>query len=132
MIMKSIDIQSLINKFNIVDSSLINIGFSFNTRNATYMVLSSILNLGNIRFDTIDDDGCFIEDSSRPFLCNAAALLNMDEFELEDVLTVRIIKAADQQIKYCFRCLLFHNFSWTIIIKFVWQHALSFLEYLSI
>lgn len=62
-------------------------GFTADHKNVTYMVLSAILNLGNIQFDAMtNDDSSYIKIESRNFLCNAAILLKVDELELEDVL----------------------------------------------
>lgn len=51
------------------------------------MVLSAILNLGNIQFDASPNDDSCIKIDSRNFLTNAAALLKVDEMELENALT---------------------------------------------
>lgn len=52
------------------------------------MILSAILNLGNIEFDAmLDDDHCSIGIESQTPLCNAAVLLNVDIKELGDALT---------------------------------------------
>lgn len=77
------------------------LGFTPNDKNIIYMVLSAILNLGNIQFESVTNgDGCSIQIQSRAFLCNAAALLKITEFELEDALTTRTIKAGTQTFKY--------------------------------
>lgn len=63
------------------------------------MVLSAILNLGNIQFQTATDDSCFIKAASKESLRNVATLLNVDESVLESALTSRSRKIANQIIK---------------------------------
>lgn len=64
------------------------------------MLLSAILNVGNIQFEaTTDSESCYITIESQPFLCNAAALLNINKTELEDGLTSYTRVAGNQQIK---------------------------------
>lgn len=63
------------------------------------MVLSAILNLGNIQFDESTDFGCFIMSHSQIFLCNVAALLNANQADLEDALTCHTRTIGNQQIK---------------------------------
>lgn len=64
------------------------------------MVLSAILNLGNIQFDesTIDNSSC-IKNESQKFLYNTAALLKVNESELWDVLICFTREVGNQQIK---------------------------------
>lgn len=64
------------------------------------MILSAILNLGNIEFETslCTDESCSIKIESRKYLCNAAALLNLNEMELEDVLITHSREVNNQQI----------------------------------
>lgn len=65
------------------------------------MILSAILNLGNIEFESAtNDDSCFIALQSRCFLYNASALLKINETELENVLTCHTRIVGNQQIKY--------------------------------
>lgn len=64
------------------------------------MVLSAILNLGNIQFEVAsNDDDCFIKVETRMFLNNAAVLLKISEFELEDAITMHTRIVGNQQIK---------------------------------
>lgn len=91
--------QNLRNKFDLVDSNLSMLGFTASIKNTIFMVLSAILNLGNIRFGTTNNDGCAIEIESRNYLANAAALLNVNELELEDALTCHTRFIGNQQIK---------------------------------
>lgn len=64
------------------------------------MVLSAILNLGNIQFDALtNDDSSHIKIDSDNFLCNAAALLKVDKLELEDVLISRTRQIGKLQTK---------------------------------
>lgn len=63
------------------------------------MVLSAILNLGNIQFiATADGESCCIEIDSRKFLCNAAALLKVHELKLESAITSHSRKIGSQKI----------------------------------
>ena len=63
------------------------------------MILSAILNLGNIEFQTNTDDGCFIQIESEESLRNAALLLNVDKLVLQNALTSRSREIANQTIK---------------------------------
>lgn len=85
-------------KFQLIDKNLETFGFTKDKKNAIYAVLSSILNLGNIRFQTDNNDICIIEVSTKKFLQNVATLLNVNELALESALTCRTIKIANQQI----------------------------------
>lgn len=92
--------ESLRRDFIHLDDQMTKIGFSAKKKITIYSVLSAILNLGNIQFRTNnDDDSCFIEIESRDFLQKAAILLNVDEFQLEDALTIHTIKVDIQTIK---------------------------------
>lgn len=83
-----------------MDENFSKFGFSTNHKQVIYMVLSAILNLGNIQFDTLTNgDSINIKVESRNFLCNAAALLKVDELELESVLTSHIREVGKLQIK---------------------------------
>lgn len=83
-----------------MDSCLDRFDFSTSSKHSVYMVLSAILNLGNIQFDESSDfNGCFIMSHSRIFLCNVAALLNANEADLEDALTCHTRNIGNQQIK---------------------------------
>lgn len=65
------------------------------------MVLSAILNLGNIEFyESPADNTSRIKNESKKFVCNAAALLKISEIELEGVLTCFTREVGNQQIKY--------------------------------
>lgn len=64
------------------------------------MILSAILNLGNIEFESTNDEiDCIIKINTRKFLCNAAALLNTNEMELEDAITCHTRIVGNQSIK---------------------------------
>lgn len=90
-------------KFSILNENLNELGFTINDRTKIYMILSAILNLGNIEFESLsDDDSCNITVTSRIFLCNAAALLGTNERELADSLTSITLGMCNQQIKYSF------------------------------
>lgn len=86
----------------IVDENLSALGFSTNHKQVIYMVLSAILNLGNIQFDTSTNDDSHITVDSQNFLCNASALLKVDELELKDVLTSHTRGVGKLEIKYSF------------------------------
>lgn len=74
-------------KFSHADNCLTMLEFNGSSKIHIHMVLSAILNLGNIEFESLNDDVSFrIDVHSRKFLCNAAALLNISEIELEDAL----------------------------------------------
>lgn len=64
-----------------------------------YMVLSAILNLGNVEFEGNSNGGCFITNESQKFLCDAGTLLNIDKLELEDAMTSHTRVIGNQQIK---------------------------------
>lgn len=67
------------------------------------MILAAILNLGNIQFESLtDDDSCNVTTASHIYLCNAAALLGVDERELTDGLTSLTLEMGDHRIKYIF------------------------------
>lgn len=87
------------NNFIIVDENMSALGFSTERKQTIYMVLSAIMNLGNIQFDTLADDSICIKIDSRQFLCNAAALLKLDEMQLEDVLISHTREVGNLQIK---------------------------------
>lgn len=85
--------------FLLVDEKLTALGFTSLDKQTIYMVLAAILNLGNIDFETNNNDGCFIQIESLKFLCSAAALLKIDESELKDALTCHTRVIGKQQIK---------------------------------
>lgn len=88
------------NHFHLVDENLSTLGFSTNQKQAIYMVLSAILNVGNIHFDAlINDDRIQINVDSHGFLRNAAVLLKINESDLEDVLICHIREVGKTQIK---------------------------------
>lgn len=81
-----------------MDNQLNALGFSPDHKLAIYMVLSSILNIGNIQFND-DDDNIGVEVNTKIFLCNAAALLKVNESELESVLISHTREVEKLQIK---------------------------------
>lgn len=87
------------NNFRLVDKNLSMLGLSTNHKQVIYMVLSAILNLGNIQFDSLTNGESYIENDSRKFFCNAAILLKIDESELEAALICQIKEMGKQQIK---------------------------------
>lgn len=100
MVLKSTAEKVFNSQLNLVDEKLGVLGFSTSNKNAIYMVLSAILNLGNIQFDgSTNDDSCCIKGDSRKFLYNAADLLQIDKSELEDVLTSYTRNIGNCQIK---------------------------------
>lgn len=86
-------------KIQLVDENLGAFGFTKDKKRAVYMILSAILNLGNIEFQTNTDDGCFIQIESEESLRNAALLLNVDKLVLQNALTSRSREIANQTIK---------------------------------
>lgn len=101
--LKSADETIFREKFKLLDEQLSTVGLTTKQKNTIYMVLSAILNLGNIDFETVaNNDGCSIKIDSRHFLCNAAALLNIKEVDLECALTSHTREIKNQQIKYTF------------------------------
>ncbi|XP_031625659.1 myosin heavy chain 95F-like [Contarinia nasturtii] len=86
-------------KFNAIDTSLHSFGLTRDEINSVYMVLSAILNLGNIQFEANEDESCYITSVSECFLDNSAHLLNIDTFQLKDALTNRSREISGQQIK---------------------------------
>lgn len=96
--MKSVNSSINFDFFNI---SLDHIGLTENEKDSICFILSTILNLGNIQFQMYDsnNDGCFVTNESKVFLCNAAFCLKIDELELEDNLTNHSREVAKQIIK---------------------------------
>lgn len=82
-----------------VDVNLDRLGLTEDEKKLIYMVLSSILNLGNIKFDTTDDQSCYITSGSEIFLDNASRLLDIDRLTLEDALTRCSREIGKQHIK---------------------------------
>lgn len=100
MILKSTFDTVLKKNFLLVDENLSALGFTTNHKQAIYMILSAILNLGNIQFNALaNDESSYIEIDSRTFLCNAAALLKVEELELEGVMISRTREIGKHQIK---------------------------------
>lgn len=88
------------NNFYLVEENLSALGFSTNNKKIIYMILSAILNLGNIRFDaSATSDSIKIDADSCNSLHNAAELLKVDECELENVLINHIREVGKLQIK---------------------------------
>lgn len=86
--------------FNLMDENMNLLGFSKNHKQAIYMILSAILNLGNIEFGVqSDDNSSYIEKDKRIFLNNAAMLLKVDVLELESVLISHTRETGKLQIK---------------------------------
>lgn len=88
-------------KFDLLDNSLSKLKFTADNKRTIYIILSAILNLGNVRFtSTTNDDSCCISIESRKFLYNAASLMNVNEIELESALISYTREFGHQQIKY--------------------------------
>lgn len=86
-------------KFELLEKNLSILGFTIQDKKSIYSVLSAILNLGNIEFETVhSSESCVIQIDSRKYLCNAAALLNLNETELEVILTNHIRDVGGQRI----------------------------------
>lgn len=89
-----------ISDFDSIDNSLETFGISAENRVRIYSVLAAILNLGNLTFvSNSSDDGCYIPTESQEMLKNVAILLGVNETELEDVLTNRMILVKDSKIR---------------------------------
>lgn len=82
-----------------MDDKLDKLGFTARNKDSIYKVLSSILNLGNIEFDSSKDGDVVIKTDSREFLRRAAILLDISESDLEDAMISHSIEVASQQIK---------------------------------
>lgn len=84
-----------------MDDGLSKFGLTTGDKNIIYKILSAILNLGNIKFETSisNEDSCIIKDESDLFLNNAATLLRVENSELENALTIRVAHVGGQQIK---------------------------------
>lgn len=84
-----------------MDESLSKFGLSTSDKNKIYKILSAILNLGNIEFETSisNEESCVIKDESHLFLNNAATLLRIENSELGNALTSRVVNVGGQQIK---------------------------------
>lgn len=64
------------------------------------MVVSAILNLGNIQFEEgNENESACLKTQSRKFLYNAAALLKVPDSELEDVLLCHTRSVGSETIK---------------------------------
>lgn len=99
-VMKTTIYTVLNDHFHLVDDNMSTLGFSTKHKHAIYMILSAILNLGNIQFDTLTNgESVYITIDSRKFLCNAAALLKLNETELEDILICHTREVGKLQIK---------------------------------
>lgn len=87
--------------FDFINNNLDHLGIRENDKTSIYFILSAILNLGNIQFesDDINNDRCFVTNESHKFLSNAAFCLKVDETELEDALISRSREMAKQVIK---------------------------------
>lgn len=102
-----------------MDANLNSLGFTKNNVVTIYKVLSAILNLGNIEFESsVNNESCSIKNESRKFLCNAAALIMVDELKLEGALIYYTRIVGGQEIKYtlksCFRYFPLNNIEFEI------------------
>lgn len=88
-------------EFNDIDTRLSSLGFSDGQKHVIYIILSVILNLGNLQFqnELSSNDGCFVTEESQPFLDNVAVLLNINRSTLQHVFTSRIINVAGSEIQ---------------------------------
>ncbi|XP_055307476.1 myosin heavy chain 95F-like [Sitodiplosis mosellana] len=100
LVLKPNEDTTFYSRFNIVDENLSGLGFTINNKKSIYIILAAILNLGNIQFESLtDDDSCNVTIASNIYLCNAAALLGVDERELADGLTSLTLEMGNQRIK---------------------------------
>lgn len=101
MVLDSSDRTTFRTSFKRLDEKLSTFGLTKNDKNSIYMIVSAILNLGNVEFDeNTNDNSTSITIESRKFLYNSAALLKVTESELEDVLTCITREVCNQKIKY--------------------------------
>lgn len=87
------------NGFQNFDNAMTALGLLETEKIKFYEVIAAILHLGNIEFDTYAD-GCKIADTSRKSLVLAATLLHVDNLELEEVLTKKILFVGNASIMY--------------------------------
>lgn len=78
--------------------------FEFDTvkRSVIYKILAGILLLGDLTFEpevTKNNDECYISESSRQSLINAAELFGIDACMLENTVLLRDINIKDTTIK---------------------------------
>lgn len=88
-----------IHDFDIINNNLDACGISVERKNHMYSILSAILNLGNIVFES-NEDICYISEESQEILNNVAILLGIKKENLEDVLTHRTISVLNSKIRY--------------------------------
>lgn len=101
-VLRSTDISSWSNCFIHLNKCFERLGFTNSGKITIFKILSSILNVGNIRFEKngdAGDDGSSIESSSQGFLCTVANLLNVNVLELGSAFTCRIVEVANQSIQ---------------------------------
>lgn len=82
-----------------MDNYLDKFSFTAKNKNTIYMILAAILNLGNVQFETAANDESFINVETRIFLYNSAALLNINEMDLEDALISHTREVNNQKFK---------------------------------
>lgn len=69
-------------------------------KNKIYRILSAIINLGNIQFETTsNENSCYVTAESQRFLDNVATLLCVNKLELEVALTSKIIETKNITIR---------------------------------
>lgn len=88
-------------EFNHIDTRLSSLGFSNGQKHVIYVILSAILNLGNLEFqnELHSSDCCVVTEESQPFLDNVALLLNMNRSTLQHAFTSRVISVAGSEIQ---------------------------------
>ncbi|VBB27468.1 unnamed protein product [Acanthocheilonema viteae] len=90
------------NDFQRLLKGLYSIGFDVQELNTIFDIVAAILHLGDVYFvENVEDTkgGCVIEPSSMVALHNAASLLGLDDYELKNGFTTRIMQPAKGGIK---------------------------------
>uniref|UniRef100_A0A158Q8J4 Myosin motor domain-containing protein n=1 Tax=Elaeophora elaphi TaxID=1147741 RepID=A0A158Q8J4_9BILA len=90
------------NDFQRLLKGLCSIGFDVQELNTLFDIVAAILHLGDIHFvENLEGakDGCVIEPSSKASLHSAASLLGLDDYELKNGFTTRIMQPAKGGVK---------------------------------
>ena len=80
-----------------MEKALTHLGLEDKDKIGVYAVVAAVLHLGNISFEDDPDDqrgGCRVTSKSEGSLKTAAALVGVDEDELKQALTSRVMQTA--------------------------------------
>lgn len=80
-------------KFEEIDQTLNMLGIA-----NRWVILSAIINIGNIKIESDENDWLSVSEESKKYLDNAAALLNIKSSELTDSLFTRSLDVAGTKI----------------------------------